>query len=107
MTPEQKDIIIGIFQMGMACGLEHPFEFFSNYIRNLHIYDYKKIPELQDKAYEAMLEFMKGCAGCEEEQDFYNALDIIKLNEYIDKWYKYRRKHLDELIEERAKQLGS
>jgi hypothetical protein len=107
MTPEQKDTLIGMFQMGMACGLEHPFEFFSNYIRHLGVYDYKKVPELEKKAYEAMLEFMKGCDGCEEEQDFYNSLDIVKLNEHIDKWYKHRRQHLDKLIEERAKKLGS
>ena len=107
MTPEQKDTLVGIFQMGMACGLDHPFEFFSNYIRNLGMYDYRKVPELEKKAYDAMLEFMKGCAGCEEEQDFYNRMDTIKLNEFIDNWYKGRRKKLDEYYERRKKSEGS
>jgi hypothetical protein len=106
MTLEQKSIIVGIFQMGMAEGLDHPFEFFTAYIRNLCFMDYRKIPEMEKAAYEAMVEFLKGSAGCEEEQDFYNKLDIIKLNEYIESWYKGRRKKLDAYYEQRKKVEG-
>jgi hypothetical protein len=106
MTPEQKSVIIGIFQMGMAEGLDHPFEFFTAYIKNLCSMDYHKIPELEKTAYEAMIEFMKNCGGYEEEQDFYNKLDIIKLNEYIEQWYKNRRKKLDYYYEQRKKSEG-
>ncbi len=96
MTPEQKDTIIGMFQLGMACGLNHPFEFFTNYIRDLDHYNYRKIPEMEKKAYEAMLEFMKGCAGDDDEQDFYNTLNVISLNEYIEKWYRGYNKRMKE-----------
>lgn len=106
MTPEQKSIIIGIFQMGMAEGLDHPFEFFTAYIRNLCHLDYRKIPDMEKAAYEAMVEFMKDCAGCEEEQDFYNALDIIGLNKHIEQWYRNRRKKLDYYYERRKKSEG-
>ena len=94
MTPEQKSVIVGIFQMGMAEGLNHPFEFFTAYIRNLCHMNYKKIPEMEKTAYEAMIEFMKGSAGCEEEQDYYNTLDVIKLNDLISKWYKSYNKRM-------------
>ena len=100
MTPEQKDFIVEMSQLGMACGLDHPFEFFTNYIRDLDHYNYRKIPEMEKRAYEAMLEFMKGCGGCPEEEDFYNTLDIIKLNEYIDKWYKGHAKRIKKRYEE-------
>lgn len=107
MTPEQKDVIIGIFQMGMAEGLGHPYEFFTAYIRNLCYMDYRKIPDMEKKAYDAMIEFMSNCAGCEEEQDFYNKLDIIKLNKHIEDWYRNRRKKLDDYYEKRKKSEGS
>jgi len=94
MTPEQKSVIVGIFQMGMAEGLEHPFEFFTAYIRNLCHMNYKKIPDMEKAAYEAMIEFLKGSAGCEDEQEFYNALDVIKLNDLISSWYKNHTKRI-------------
>lgn len=100
MTPEQKDTLVGMFQIGMACGLNHPFEFFMNYLRTLDHFDYKKVPELERKAYEAMLEFMKGCAGCEEEQEFYNNLDVVSLNKYIDGWYRGYQKRMLKWCEE-------
>jgi len=100
MTPEQKSVIVGIFQMGIAQGLNHPFEFFTAYIRNLCHMSYTKIPELEKQAYEAMIEFMKGSAGCEEEQDFYNTLDIIGLNDLITKWYKNHHKRMIKWYEE-------
>ena len=31
MTSEQKDIFISIAQMGVACGLDHPYEWLMNY----------------------------------------------------------------------------
>ena len=88
MTPEQNGIIVKMFQMGMACGLGHPFEFFSNYIRSLCHVPYTKIPELEEKAYDAMLAFMSGCAGCPEEEDFYNKLTATTLNDLMNKWYR-------------------
>ena len=100
MTPEQKDLIVKMFQMGMACGLDHPFEFFMNYLRSLDHMDYKKIPELEKNAYEAMLEFMKGCGGCPEEDDFYNTLDIVKFNDYISKWYRGHAQRIKKRYEE-------
>ena len=100
MTSEQKDGIIGIFQMGMAMGLNHPFEFFTNYIRTLGHMDYKKVPEMEEKAYDAMIAFMQNCAGSEEEQDFYNTLDVIKLNGLIDRWYKHHNKRMTKWCEE-------
>ena len=100
MTPEQKDAIVEIFQAGMAEGLDHPFEFFTAYIRNLCHVDYRKIPEIEKKAYEAMIEFMKGCAGCEEEQDFYNNLDNAKFNDLLSKWYKNHQKRIKKRYEE-------
>ena len=103
MTPEQKDILLGMFQMGMAVGLNHPFEFFMNYLRTLGHLDYKKVPEMEEKAYDAMLEFMKNCAGNEEEQDFYNTLTVVKLNELIDRWYKHSNKRLKERYEKLEK----
>ena len=100
MTPEQKDTLIEMFQMGMACGLDHPFEFFMNYLRSLDHVDYKKIPKLEKEAYEAMIEFMKNSGGCPEETDFYNSLTVVTLNDYISKWYRGHTKRLKKRYEE-------
>lgn len=106
MTPEQNAAIVTIFQAGMAEGLDHPFEFFTAYIRNLCHVDYKKIPEMEKQAYEAMIEFLKGSAGCEEEQEFYNKLDTVKFNIHLEDWYRSRRKKLDDYYERRKKSEG-
>jgi hypothetical protein len=74
--------------MGMTCGLGHPFECFLNYIRTLSHLDYRKVPKLEEEAYEAMIEFMKNTAADEYEEKKLQKLDVIKLNEMIDIWYR-------------------
>lgn len=95
MTEKQKDIIIEIFQTGMACGLNHPYEFFVNYIRSfMNFLPYDDIPKAEQDAYDAFIEFMKGTAGHPDEEEWLKTLDADKLNKRINSWYDWAKKHI-------------
>jgi hypothetical protein len=68
MTQEQKDVFISIAQMGVACGLDHPYEWLMNY--DLHapqLMAYTDTNKNLNKVYDAFLAFFHGCGGCPED----------------------------------------
>jgi hypothetical protein len=44
MTPDQKDLFIQAAQLGLACGLEHPFEWYANAERAMGM-EYSKVDQ--------------------------------------------------------------
>jgi hypothetical protein len=104
MTNEQKDLVIRIFQTGMACGLEHPYEFLTNYVRMLvHAHPYSEIARLEHEAQEAFVELLKGTASCPEEEEELQALTPDKLYAMIEAWYgrgRARRRDVDAALKE-------
>lgn len=68
MTSKQKDIFISIAQMGVACGLDHPYEWLMNY--DLHapqLMSYTDVNKNMNRAYDAFLAFFKGCGSYPED----------------------------------------
>lgn len=85
MTPEQKDIFISIAQMGVVCGLDHPYEWLVNY--ELHapqLMPYADANKNMNKAYEAFLAFFHGCGSCPRDpMETWSTDDMIKaINEF-------------------------
>ena len=82
MTQDQKNLFVAIAQMGIICGLTHPFEWYVNYMRSLQIiYTDVKLPQKQKEATECFLEFYKETKCSEDdpvinwtEQDLDNAI---------------------------------
>lgn len=68
MTPEQKDIFISVARMGWACGLNHPYEWLSNYLNHtMNFLPYDQIPAQEEKVIGAFVAFFKETACCPEE----------------------------------------
>jgi DNA primase large subunit len=76
----------------MVCGLEHPYEFYSNYVRHLpQLVSYKDVGTAEQAAVEAFVAFMKGTASCPEEEEELQALTPEDLYVKIEAWYTYKR----------------
>ncbi len=90
MTNEQKDLFISIAQMGMTCGLDHPFEWLNNYIRHLPNFAiYAEIPEKQKDAEDAFIMFLRNTAGPDDPTE---NLDCEGLYKMIGDRYEWERK---------------
>lgn len=91
MTQEQKDLFISIAQMGMTCGLDHPFEWLNNYIRHLPNFEvYEDIPGKQEAAEDAFIAFLKD-TECQPDDPVAN-LDREGLYKMIGDCYEAERK---------------
>ncbi len=86
MTSEQKNIFISCAQMGIACGLFHPYEWLMNY--DLHMRALTPIDS--EKVYGAFLEFFHGCGSCPE--DPIETWTTDGMLDAIDEFYKRRLK---------------
>jgi hypothetical protein len=91
MTSEQKDTFISIAQMGVACGLDHPYEWLMNY--DLHapqLMSYADVNKNMSKAYDAFLSFFHECGcGPGDPMETWTQEEMI---DAINKFYKTERK---------------
>lgn len=70
MTLDQMNIFINAAQLGIACGLYHPFEWLINADRALDHGPCDEVGKRQGELYNAFLAFMKGTAGSPEENEY-------------------------------------
>jgi len=86
MTKKEKDLFIEIAQMGIICGLWHPYEWIVHYIRSLiHSTPYEKIQAMEQAAYQAFLSFMRGTGVSPD--DPVRTWTMGDLKNSIDKFY--------------------
>lgn len=90
MTPEQKDIFVSIAQMGVACGLDHPYEWLMNY--DMHagqLMSYKDVNDNMNKAYGAFVAFFNGCgSGPDDPMETWDQDQMI---DAINEFYRRRK----------------
>lgn len=88
MTPEQKSDFIATAQMGMACGLGHPWEWLSNAMRQ----DWMPFAERQayeDRIISAFLAFWQGCDS--GPNDMVTVATVDDLFAEVHRWYHQKR----------------
>ncbi len=96
MTPEQQNYFIKAAQFGIACGLQHRYEWFVNANRALIHGDYSHIEQESKNILDAFIAFERGTCGCPEDEQFLKNLtdtDFIKL--VNDFYANARRQNLD------------
>jgi hypothetical protein len=90
VTPEQKELFIWIAQMGIACGLEHPFEWYFNYVRHLpQLVAYPDMPKVETEAMEAFTAFYKDTAS--HPDDPVKDLTCNGFIDMVNEWYSKGR----------------
>ena len=85
MTDDQKTVFIQAAQMGMACGLEHPWEWFYNAQRALLIAPWDTLSMGQARLNDAFLAFWHGCGAFPD--DPCETATIEDLYAEIERWY--------------------
>jgi len=85
MTQEQMELFIQMAQLGMACGLFNPIEWYVNWKRALAHSDWKEIPTQEMLATNTFLSFLHGCDS--EPDDPVKYLDEEGLNRMIERYY--------------------
>lgn len=99
MTPEQKDLFISIAQMGMTCGLNHPFEWLSNYIKHLPNFAiYAEIPEKERDAEDAFVAFLQNTgAGPDDPVEDMNR-DVLSC--IVAHYYEHARERVNVTLQQ-------
>lgn len=88
MKLEQAHLFCRAAAMGIACGLSHRYEWFTNYLRSLqHTEVYADIPIKEQRAYEAFIAFEKMTASCPEEQVELDRLGKQGYCTLVNQWY--------------------
>lgn len=87
MTPEQKDLFIAAASMGVACGLEHRYEWFVNAVRALQHGPYNEINPKRTELEQAFVAFEKTTASCEPEEQELQSLNIGDFYMRVEKFY--------------------
>ena len=87
MTPEQAKVFVGVAQAGIACGLQHRYEWFYNGLRMLSHGLYTEINERTAQIVDAFLAFEKGTASCPEEDEELAKLDYDGYIVLTNKFY--------------------
>ena len=91
MTDKQRKDFIGIAQMGIACGLEHPYEWLGNYLSHASMFEkYEDLPRRYNEVKEAFVEFFKKCGSHPYDQVHNEDLTAEKLLDEIGHYY-YRK----------------
>lgn len=86
MTPEQLKLFVGAAQMGMACGLTHPWEWFSHALRTSHILPHDDQKKFAQDTTDAFVAFWNGCGS--HPDDPCQTAGANELFDEIDAWYK-------------------
>lgn len=93
MTPEQTQLFCKIASMGVACGLEHRYEWLANYMMHyLMAIPYEEVLKARADAIDAFLALEKTTASCPEEETELAALDELGLSHKISAYYTNARK---------------
>ncbi len=90
MNNEDREVFCRAASYGVAAGLEHRYEWFTNAIRGLAHGVYSDIPVQQTKIEKAFLSFEKSTASSSEEEIELQQMDIQYFYELIDQWYNCR-----------------
>ena len=89
MTPDQMKIFIGAAQMGMACGLEHPWEWLANAERALVHGPWADLGKNTIALHEAFLAWWHGCGS--HPGDYCETATVEQMIEEINRWYQRGR----------------
>lgn len=87
MTPDEKDVFIAAASMGVACGLEHRYEWFVNAVRALQHGRYDEINPKREGLERAFVAFEKTTAGGQHEEQELQSLNIGDFYMRVEKFY--------------------
>lgn len=92
MTPEQEKLFCQIASMGVACGLEHRYEWLANYLHHfVPAAPYNEADALQVAAWDTFLAFEKTTAGSELEEKELQAMTPKAFGAKMTAWYSRKR----------------
>ena len=92
MTPEQEKLFCQIASMGVACGLEHRYEWLANYLHHfLQTAPYNEVSALQAAAWDTFLAFEKSTASCGEEEIELRTMTHKDFGAKMAAWYARKR----------------
>lgn len=98
MIPEQKAIFVEAASCGVACGLEHRYEWFMNYsMHMMNIFPYGEISQRYADLLDAFLAFEKTTAGDPYEDEELQAMDTNGLIERINAYYISHNEQLKQM----------
>jgi hypothetical protein len=84
MNEEEMKYFIGAAQMGMACGLSHPWEWLANALR-VDWMPFDQRPSFEDKTVNAFVKFWNGCGS--HPNDPCETAETNELLGEINRWY--------------------
>ena len=89
MTDKEKSTFIEIAQLGIACGLEHPFEWIENFLyHGLQLHRFEDQHKLEVNAVDAFVAFYK---GCDSYHGKYSHLTRESFMEMVNEWYNRQK----------------
>lgn len=92
MTDEQEHTFVAIAQMGVACGLDHRYEWLSNYLFHvINTIPYYERDDARERAISAFAQFERETASCPEEDRELGSMTDEQYIERVDAWYKRQR----------------
>lgn len=91
MTPEQAVEFCKAAALGIACGLQHRFEWYVNAVRATTHGDYSTINERRKAIADAFMAFEKTTACCLEETRELESMTLDEFVTKVDKWYSKGR----------------
>jgi hypothetical protein len=87
MTPKQANLFVRVCQTGIACGLEHRYEWYNNYDSMLYHGPWTELGVAREALWDTILAFEKGTASCPEEEEELAKMTLSDLSEKINRWY--------------------
>lgn len=90
MTKQQMKIFVGASQMGIACGLNHPWEWLANAERALSIGPWHELNQRQHDLYDAFLAWWHGCGA--GPGDPCETATVEQMVDEVNRWYADQRK---------------
>ena len=95
MTDKQKDLIISVFRMGIACGMNTFWEAYLNYKYFMpHLMPYTEIPSAQQDLDEAFAAFLQGASS--GPNDPIEQIKPKEVEEYISQMSNNYRRLLEQ-----------
>ena len=90
MRLQQTHTFCDAAALGIACGLNHRYEWFVNAQRALAHGSHANILKHFQRLYEAFIAFEKKTACCPEEQAELDKLDEEGYDKLVHRWYMYQ-----------------
>lgn len=92
MTSEQEHEFCSAAGLGIACGLNHRYEWYVNATRALMRGPYIEMPTRQTAILRSFVAFEKTIASCPEEQTELDSLDAKAFTTRVNEWYRQSAK---------------